>query len=141
MSNIPINVTNKNTIQIQLWRLKDNHFRILQDGEFSLLLSGPGYILIKQELLSVFKKLGNEQLRITQRKIIDQVLKIEFNDYYELTIKNSISPEIIDSIKIQGQQVWIYMEEHLFVSPELKEILASQFNNELGFSEGFSHFG
>lgn len=80
-------------------------------------------------------------MRITQRKIIDQVLKIEFNDYYELTIKNSISPEIIDSIKIQGQQVWIYMEEHLFVSPELKEILASQFNNELGFSEGFSHFG
>lgn len=134
------NVSNLEVSTINLWKIDDQTFRLIQQGTLQLLLIGSDYTLIEKSLIRVFDHLLKDEIEIKKVKIIRKATGEEWNNYYELNIKEHIDPEKIKIVDPNERSVWQY-QHHLFVSETLKNELKKVAGKKLSFSIGFSHFG
>jgi len=132
--------SNKANSKINLWRVDNNTFRVLEYDKLTAVMTGSDYTIVNSKLVSVFDELLSDEIEIRPIKIIRKSTSEEWNGFHELIIKEHIDPEKIKITNENERSVWQY-NHHLFVSKDLKNKLEIEFKNELEFSEGFSHFG
>lgn len=134
-------VEDRNTSGINLIKTAETTFRVVQFGEFGLLLTGSDYTLIHLKILPAFDTLSIDQLETRSITISRNSTGDTWHDYYELDIKNQLTLEMMKSIDSSGDKVWHY-EHTLFVSDSIRNRLKELVpENTLFFSEGFSMFG
>jgi hypothetical protein len=126
--------------KINLWRTAPDAFRVIEDGEYTPVLSNPTYFIVDEKYEPVFSKMNQDQLTIQRVTIRDHQYNTEANNYIELKIVNEIGytsdPGVIDK---SGLKVWRYAG-YIFVSADLKEELSKVAGNELWFSPDFHGF-
>jgi len=137
--NLVYNVSSSKISRINLLRIDEKNFSILEYDEFTPLLIGANYTLIDNLLIPAFKWLGKDEIEIKPVKIIRKATGQEWNNYCEIIIHEPIDPEKIEIIDSNKNSVWQY-NHHLFVSDELMKRLKKLSKEELTFSVGFSHF-
>ena len=126
--------------RIGLWRTDPEVFRVIEDGEYTPVLSNPTYFIVDEKFEPVFGKVNQNQLTIHRITIRDHQYNTEANNYIELKIINELEHNadltVIDS---SGLKVWRF-GGYIFVSTGLKEELLKIPGNELWFSQGFFGF-
>lgn len=137
--NLVYNVSSSKISRINLERIDEKNFRILEFDEFTLLLIGADYTLIDNLLIPAFKRLRKDEIEIKPVKIFRKATGQKWDNYCELIIHEHIEPEKVEIIDTNENSIWQY-NHHLFVSDELMEILKKLSKDELIFSVGFSHF-
>lgn len=133
------NVLSSEVSRINLVRIDENNFRILEFDVFTPLLTGADYTLIDNSLLPAFKQLGKDEIEIKHVLIIRKATGQEWDNYCELIIHEHIDPGKIEMIDSNEKSVWQY-NHHLFVSHDLMKRLKKLSKDDLIFSVGFSHF-
>jgi len=124
---------------IRLWRNDNDNFQVTETGRFASLLTNPNYILIDKKYSSLISGLP-EQLSFHKVKVADLVLKTENDNYIELNIKNTITPQNIQAKNSKGLKIWSFDGE-VFVSGEFKNELLKIGQDDFTFSSGFQFFG
>lgn len=62
-------VSSKTRTKLNLWKEEKNHFRIIEFGKFTALLTGSDYTLIHKSMISAFDLLLSDQLEIRPVRI------------------------------------------------------------------------
>ncbi|MEQ9165094.1 MAG: hypothetical protein RLO12_02460 [Fulvivirga sp.] len=132
--------SNKDLSRINLWRVDNNTFRILEYDKLTAVMTGSDYTIVNDKLVSAFNDLLSDEIEIRPIKIVRNGTGEVWNGFHELIIKEHIDTEKIKITDENERSVWQY-KHHLFVSESLKNKLELEFDGELEFSEGFSHFG
>ena len=116
------NTSSKEVSGIKLWRIDAKTFRILQFGKFTPLMTGSDYTIVAKALLSAFDELLFEEVEVKPIRIIRKATGEQWNDFFELNIKEHIDPDKIKIVDENEQSVWQY-NHHLFVSEPIKKKL------------------
>jgi hypothetical protein len=130
----------KTLSKINLWRTAPDTFRVIEDGEYTPVLSNQTYFLVDEKFAPVFNKVNEDQLTIQRITIRDHQFNTEARNYIELKIVNKIEHNAdLTAIDSSGLKIWCYAD-YLFVSGDLKDELSKVPGNELWFTEGFFGF-
>jgi hypothetical protein len=135
MAELPSHVAARG--QASLYRLGDGRFQIIRDGALASILTGPGYFLATDAVLSVLRELGVPAMERAV-VVVDPTKATEIVDYRELQVAAEVTPETVDR-QPAGQHLWHHANQDLFVSPELRRRLELRCS-DLVFSEGFTEF-
>ena len=126
--------------RIGLWRTAPDVFRVIEDGEYTPLLTNPTYFIVDEKFEPVFSKVKEDQLTMQRITIRDYQYNTEANNFIELKIVNEIEHNAdLKTIDSLGLKVWRF-SGYIFVSGDLKEELLKIPGNELWFSQGFFGF-
>ena len=126
--------------RIGLWRSAPDVFRVIEDGDYTPVLSNQTYFIVDEKFESVFSKVNPDQLTIQRITIRDHQYNTEANNYIELKIVNELDHNAdLRAIDSSGLKVWRFAG-YIFVSTDLKEELLKTPGNELWFSQGFFGF-
>lgn len=132
-------VSAKKHTYLNLWKTGKYSFRIIQMGELLPLLIGYNYVLIRKNHYHIFAPLSKDEVEVFPTTISRKVTEESWDDYYELQIKHTITPDTINSPDLEGEHLWVY-GHCLFVSDFIKNQLAEALPHQLTFSLGFSMF-
>lgn len=132
-------VSSKQISSHNLWRDEKGVFWIVMFGNFNPILTGRDYTIVHRSLLPAFDLLLSDKLEIEPIVIKRRATEQEWTDYYELIIKQHISPTNLQSIDSFGEQVWQF-NHYPMVSGNLKLKLEKLKPKELSFSPGFQDF-
>ena len=131
----------RNYSTIKLWRSATDAFRVIEDGEYTAVLSNSTYFIVDEKFEPVFRKVKQDQLTVERITIRDHQYNTETNNYIELKIVNEIQHKTnLREIDSSGLKVWRF-GGYVFVSTDLKKELSKIPGNELWFSVGFFGFG
>lgn len=133
-------ISNKTISSLHLWRSDPTKFRITKFDHFQPLLSGTDYILIHKDYITVLNRIDKNQLDIQPVVICRASTGEEWNQYYELKIKNEVTSENINSLNVDGDNIWQF-DNNLFVSEKIKDELIKMSNGKLIGTPNFSLFG
>jgi hypothetical protein len=121
-------------------RLKDDRFHIYKPGEPTIILTGYGFILIKEPILSIFKKLCANTAEFKDATVKQTVQGENFSGYYEVDPHEEISPDNSEHIDSSGFKLWHFDKRYLFVSIAVKNELSKLNIKGISFTPGFSEF-
>ncbi|MGC4099906.1 hypothetical protein [Ferruginibacter sp.] len=124
---------------IRVWRIDNENFQVIEKGSVAPILTNPNYSLIDQKYAALMKKLST-QVSFHSVKVFDFVLKTEYDNYIELKVENSISPDNIHDKNSEGLKAWQFNGE-IFVSGELKNEFLQLSPDDFTFNRGFQFFG
>ena len=127
------------TPEIRLWKLEPGKFKVIEQGSYSPILSGPEYTLLKAIYTPLFIDLI-DQAKIGFATIYDSVYKSENHDYIELISLKEITPESIHKEDSPGLKLWTF-QGSLFVSDNLKQKIEEVTNEDFQFHLGFQFWG
>ncbi len=133
-------VITKKSCHLKLWRVNDTTFRVIELDNFSLIIEGSDYTLIDESLFPAFETLLSNELEYRKVKILRKATQQEWNNYYELIIKEYIDSDKIKITNSNSGNIWQY-NHHIFVSDFLKNELEKIAGDKLSFSVGFSFWG
>jgi hypothetical protein len=128
---------------VGLYLLDDGRFQMTKQGNLSPFMHGCDYILLENKLADFLASLDIQLIEIKDAIVWNRGKNEEYTAYKELAFKKSIryiTEENINYLDFQGLQVYLLAPNHLFVSPELKELLQKSGFDYLRFGEGFSLF-
>jgi hypothetical protein len=128
---------------VGLYLLDDGRFQTTKQGKLSPFMHGSDYILLENKLADFLASLNIPHIEFEDAIVWNRGRNEEYFDYKELIFKKSIrfiTEENIDSLDLEGLQVYLMAPNHLFVSPGLKELLQKAGFDYLRFFEGFNGF-
>jgi hypothetical protein len=125
--------------EIKLWKVNESEFWVIEQGDYLPVLSGTLYSLIRKEFQGVLSELP-DQVSMTPARIIDRVKGTENQDYLNLTISNTVTPETIYAEPQDGLRIWAF-QGSLFVSDGLKAEMEKIREHTLHFARGFQWWG
>ena len=118
-------------------RLEIGRFHLYRTGDLTHLLPTPSAILVSRDLAALLTSQTPAGCRVREVTILDPP-NGEVAGYVELLIDAELE-RASPPPDVSGKQVWHYGPNHLFVSPELAEIISARFP-DLVLSRGFSRF-
>ena len=133
------NLALKNLTTLMLWRTGEAEFRVIQAGEPLAMLTNADYILMDEKLKSLLNQVCG-QVTYTSVEVHDNVRKLTLDNYVELKIMNEVTPDSINNEVSEGLRIWHFVNQHVFISDDLKKEIERMYKDEFEFSEGFSYF-
>jgi hypothetical protein len=124
---------------IRLWKVTESEFRVIEQGAYLPVLTGPTYSLIQNRFNSLLAELS-DQVQIVPATIFDQAKGTENRDYLSLILLKMLTPETIETEPQDGRRIWICQGE-IFVSDALKADIESISEHDLKFGLGFQWWG
>jgi hypothetical protein len=125
-----------------LYKSDDYHYIVTKDGEWTPILSCGLYIIVNQQLLSLFQQHLDVPVFSHAVSIYDRVLDKYFEGYYRIYIENEILPETIDKVDHSGIKIWCHKSSGgIFITTELKSILEQSDITALETHAGFCRYG
>jgi len=125
---------------VDLYQLKDGRFQMIKDGNLSSYMSGCDYILLENKLADYLDSLNISQIEFKNAIVWNRGLNEEYDNYKQLIVRKYLTEENFVTLNLKGLQMYLYGGGHLFVSPQLKELLENSEFDYLLFSAGFSRF-
>jgi len=129
--------------EVNLFKLESGDFQVTQMGCFKVILSGPGYILIRRDIAKFLQGTLSNALCEREVTIIRRVTSEEWNNYSEISINEKIEFENYNEFKAEGMQIYTMLGSLIYVSAELKNQLIKHFPdlNGIAFKQGFPLMG
>ena len=122
-----------------LIELSDGRFQLMGAREIEPVLIGHKYILIEKEIADKFIDLGADRFTTESVIIWNRQEDIEYFGHVKMMVNHHFEADQINDIDLDGKQFLLMENKYLFVSPELKSVLETQFP-KFEFTEGLSHF-
>lgn len=132
-------VSSKKSSRINLWRVNKATFRVVEFDTFTTLMRGSDYTILHEKLTSAFDALPKDEIELIPVKIYRKATNEEWDGFYELVIKEQITPETIHMANEKDRSVWQY-DHYPFVSERIKHKLEAESDGKLKFSVGFREF-
>ena len=123
-----------------LIELSDGSFQLMGVREIESIFIGHKYILVEKEIADKFTALGAERFTTELAIIWNRQDDIEYSSHVKMVVNHHFESDQINDIDLDGKQFLLMENKYLFVSPELKSVLETQFP-KFEFTEGLSHFG
>ena len=133
------NIHTASLTPILLWRTKMNQFRVVQHGQLSTVLINVDYVLFDVKYKTLLDKISN-QLNQKPVTIFDEVRQLTWDNFIEVEILNRIQYSQAHKVDSSGFKIWKYLNQYVFVSPDLKNDLEQVGDSNLNFALGFSYF-
>ena len=124
----------------RLYRLSDDRFQVMEEGELVPLMVGYEYVLVESALAEYLEVLDLPRLEIIGAVVYDPRKKLEIHTYQQLQVDQGFSSDMIRDINLDGERFLLMGERYLFVSPLLKQRLEMSPFKYLRFTEGLSEF-
>jgi hypothetical protein len=118
-------------------KLDIGRFHLYRSGDLTHLLPTPSAILVSHDVAALITSQVQGGCRVREITILDPP-NGEVTGYVELLIDAELGPASLPQ-DVSGKQVWRYGPNHLFVSPDLAEMVSAGFP-DLRLSQGFSRF-
>ncbi|WP_394780087.1 hypothetical protein [Undibacterium sp.] len=125
---------------VSLFELSDGRFQILESGRIGPFLSGPGYLLVENELASFLQGLQLERLIYESAILFERSTGTEYRTHTRIRVGQFFKPDQINDLALSGPRLLTMGDEHYFVSEYLKLLLEDSDFNYLSFSEGLGRF-
>jgi hypothetical protein len=125
---------------VDLFRLSDGRFQLIEQGKLEPLMVGYNYVIAEKELADYFLSLDIEGISFEPTKIFDRSEGKDYSNYVKLVIGQHFDSYQIADIDLDGKRFLVMDKRYLFVSPELKSILAKS-DFSFVFTEGLTDFG
>lgn len=125
--------------EIRLFRSNPQVFRVVSPGEFVPLLVGFGYSLINKMYLEPFQAIPETELSILPTTLQRVSTGEQWDNYANLLIAHSISPDTIGEQDHENQHIWTF-DGHVFLSEKVKHAVENRYQGIFEFTEGFSQF-
>lgn len=133
-------VTARSPSRLRLWRTGPSAFRVVEPGEPADLLTNYDYVLFDQRYEGALRSTG-AQLQLTPVVVTDQVRQRQWHHYLEARILPEISAEDIrHGSSFERLICRLSVENEVFVSESLKELLQRVQGQRLSFSPGLTRF-
>jgi hypothetical protein len=118
-------------------KLDIGRFHLYRSGDLTHLLPTPSAILVSRDVAALLTSQVPAGCRVHEVTILDPP-NGEVAGYVELLIDAELEPASLPQ-DVSGRQVWRYGPNHLFVSPDLAEIISARFP-DFTLSMGFLRF-
>lgn len=125
---------------VGLYQLKDGRFQMIKEGKLSFYMSGYDYILLENKFADYLDSLDIPQIEFKEAVIWNRGLNREYKNYKQLIVRKYLTEENFETIDLRGLQMYLFTDNSLFVSPQLKDLLENSEFKHLSFIEGFSNF-
>jgi hypothetical protein len=123
-----------------LYQLKDGRFQLIQEGAIAPFMWGPGYVLVENAMAEFLEALRLCRVSCREAVIWDRKNDKEYRSHKQLIIGHHFSADQIDDLDLDGERMFLMGDQHVFVSPALKQKLESESFSYLRFSERLSDF-
>lgn len=123
-----------------LIQLQNGKFQKTTNASLGELLSGHGYVLVKDDLANAIEDLEVQGVTFKPAILWDRKTDVDENGYQQAFIDNTFSSDEIEFLSLDGNKFFLMDDKYVFVSPKLKEKLANS-KFQLVFSLGLSEFG
>jgi len=125
--------------EMHLYKLQDGRLQVVTEGRLPMLLCGPFYILAQNKLALFLQACSIPNFSTKPAEVFRRADGKRWQSHYELIVNDELFPGSISSVDARGYRLWHFRSSHLFVSPELRDRLMSDFP-ELQYSPGFRGF-
>lgn len=125
---------------VPLIELADDRFQMLEQGALGRFASGHQYLLVDRPLAKYLKSLKVPQITFAPVVVINRTTGEEHRTHVRVFVHQSFSPDEVESISLDGLQMYAMNGEYFFVSPPLKHALEANAFSYIAFSEGLSGF-
>ena len=125
---------------VALLELDDGRFRMLEQGPVGRFASGHRYLLVHKALAKYLKSLKVPQIALAPAVILNPTTGEEHRSHTRVFVQQSIFPNEVNTLTLNGLHMLAMNGEHYFVSPSLKFALEANEFSYLQFSEGLSGF-
>lgn len=125
---------------VGLYQLKDGRFRLTQAGPITPLMCGIDYVLAERELADFLQSLDLPGVNYRDAIIWDGKSDRNHTTHRQLLIGQHFSHGQINDLDLAGERMLLMSNQHVFVSPSLKNTLEKTGFGYLSFSEGLSDF-
>jgi len=124
---------------VPLRELGDGRFQLLEQGPVAQFASGYQYLLVGKVLAKYLKSLKVPQITFVPAVILNRTTGEELRSHTRVLVQ-SVSPDEIKSLALDGLRMFSMNGEHFFVTPSLRFALEANQFSYLEFSEGQSAF-
>lgn len=121
-----------------LWKTRSGIFQVLQFSDLGPIILGHDYTLIRREYVAAFRRLPNDQVKVTPAIITRKLTDEKWEGYFSLEIVNEISPFTLEDCKNSINSIW-YFSGGIMVSSKLMRELQRK-GNDLIFREDFDGY-
>jgi len=129
-----------NEDSVALLELEDGRFQMIEPGPIARFASGYQYLLVDRALAKYLKSLKVPQITFAAAVIFNRITGEEHHSHMKVFVRQSLYPNDIKALALDGMQMFAMNGEHFFVSPSLKFALEANEFSYLQFSEGLSGF-
>lgn len=125
---------------VALIQLQNGKFQKTTNGDIEELLTGHGYVLVKNSLAKTISDLEVQGVTFKPATLWDRKTDVDDNSYEQMFIEHTFSSDEVESLPLDGNRFFLMDDKYVFVTPGLmKELSKSPFQIE--FSLGLSEFG
>jgi hypothetical protein len=121
-------------------RLQDGRFHLMWTGLLGNLFYGSRYILASEPFADLLRSSCVSCLDLRPTELVQATNRDTLGIYYEIMPHTEISPENVKRVPTSGLHAWHFHQTHLFISPQLAQLIRKLGFNDLSFSPGFSCF-
>jgi hypothetical protein len=121
---------------VPLLELPDGSFQMLRQGKIAQFASGYQYLLVSRVLARYLKSLKVPRVTFAPATIIDRTTRELHHSHTRVFVGQTVLPEHVNSMDLEGLQMFAMSGEHYFVSPSLKYALEANAFHYLEFTEG-----
>ncbi|MCW8876804.1 MAG: hypothetical protein OQK04_14810 [Kangiellaceae bacterium] len=125
---------------VPLYLKKDGCYQKTRSGELAELMTGPGYIIVSNQIADIFRQTEATGASFTSVEIFDPKTNAYETGFEKMDVDSQFNERNISDLELIGKQFYALNNENLFVSPSLKEELEG-LTSTLEFSKGLSMFG
>lgn len=136
----PFHIFANVTTAMDCLRLDDGRFHVYRSGQPAILLSGYGFILVKDPIISIFQKFCAKEADFKDAIVMQTVTGETWNGYYEIVPHEEISPDVINTIDDTGFKLWHFNRKALFISSAVRNELLNSNIEGISCLPGFLGF-
>ena len=136
---LPYLVTS-NEDSVALLELADGRFQMLEQGTVAQFAPGYQYLLVAKALAKYLKSLKVPQVSFAPVIVLNRTTGQVHHSHTRVFVRQTVLPDEIKSLALDGLQMFAMNGEHFFVSPLLKFALEANEFGYLEFSAGLTGF-
>ena len=109
--------------------------RFIESSRMGLVMTATNSIIVEKTLVDIFKDNIPDQFEITPTMIFRKKTAEQWDNYYKITVKQTVEREDYIELDTTGLQLWVIGYD-LYVSPALCQVLIEQGIDERLFCQG-----